>query len=113
VKKILCEKPIVDLRNLKDLAMKRNLEVAVNQAALWNSEFRTVKERAQEARRRAPGPQWKSGVPAGERHRARAQQPSPVVPRTWRIVFEFDRGRIEPLQEVSCYAGSNGTTSHI
>jgi predicted dehydrogenase len=36
-----------------------------------------------------------------------------VVPRTWRIVFEFDRGRIELLQEASCYVVWNGATGRI
>ena len=36
-----------------------------------------------------------------------------VVPRTWRIVFEFDRGRIELLQAASCYVVWNGTTGRI
>jgi predicted dehydrogenase len=38
---------------------------------------------------------------------------STVVPRTWRIVFEFDRGRIEILKEANCYVVWNGVTGRI
>jgi hypothetical protein len=36
-----------------------------------------------------------------------------VAPRSWRLVFEFERGRIESLEEASCYVVWNGDTGRI
>ena len=36
-----------------------------------------------------------------------------VVPRAWRVVFEFDRGRIELLEEASCCVVWNGAMGRI
>ena len=169
VRKIFCEKPVVgsmmDLLDLQELVVKRDLKISVNHSNLWNSDFQIVKQRVQNeplgalrrvaahfkaagfgnmgchnlvvmldfletrvsrvlsaqftselAKKRAPGYDDRNGKALFLLDKGIELElnncPS-VKPRTWRLEFEFERGRIELHQAASSFAIWNGTTGRI